>query len=185
MTDFLADDVDKLVKPGNYMKFEQGDNKFRPLDSMITGWVGWKKGADGTNRPVRFRVDQSIPMNTVDDTDSIRPFYAFPVWNYKQEAVQILEITQKGIQKIIKGLARNKDWGSPVGVDGYDITVTREGEGLDTEYSVAPSPHKKLDPGIMQLYKDMHINMQALYTGDDPFNSSEDTLVDDAAKALS
>jgi hypothetical protein len=32
-----------------------------------------------------------------------------------------------------------------------------------------PAPKEKLDPGITQLYKDMNINLEALFTGDDPF----------------
>ena len=178
MTDFLAKDVDKLEKPSNYMKFELGDNKFRALDSMITGWVGWTVNAEGQRRPIRKPADGVFRTDEVEDISKIKPFYAFPVWNYKHEAVQILEVTQKGIQKSIKGLARNSDWGNPTGVEGYDITVTREGEGLDTEYSVAPSPHKKIDTAIMQTYKDMNINLDALYDGKDPFEVSTDDVPD-------
>lgn len=173
MSNFMPNDVDKLEKPSNYFRFEVGANKFRPLDSMITGWEGWKTHPDGSKKPVRFRTDAKIPMDSVDDPHEVKPFFAFPVWNYKHEVIQILEITQKGIQKSIKALVRNKDWGSPVGVDGYDITVTREGEGMDTEYSVAPSPHKKIDEGIMQVYRDMKIRLDALYDGEDPFASTE------------
>lgn len=162
-------DVDKLEKPSRYMKWEQGANKFRPLSSMITGWEGWRTYPDGSKKPVRFRVTDKIPTDAVDNIDEIKPFYAFPVWNYKHEMVQILQITQKGIQKSIKALARNSDWGSPVGVDGYDITVIREGEGKETEYSVSPSPHKKLDPAVVEEYEAMTINLEALYSGDDPF----------------
>lgn len=170
MNDFLSKDVDKLEKPSNYMKLVKGENKFRPLGSMITGWEGWKTGEDGSKKPIRFRTDDKIPMNAVDD-DQLKPFYAFPVYNRSTETIQILEVTQKGIQKAIKALARNEDWGSPVGDEGYDITITREGEGMETEYSVAPSPKKRLEDGIMQTYKDMHIRLEALYDGEDPFAS--------------
>ncbi len=41
----------------------------------------------------------------------------------------------------MKTLFDNEDWGEP---QGYDITVTREGEKLETKYSVQPSLHKEL-----------------------------------------
>jgi hypothetical protein len=90
------------------------------------------------------------------------------VWNYSEEKVQILEITQKGIQKSIRALSKDEDWGSPL---GYDLVVTRSGQKLETEYQVTPKPAKKLDAAIDTAYKDMNIRLEALFDGEDPFNS--------------
>ena len=61
----------------------------------------------------------------------------------------------------------------------------RTGEDLETEYSVIPSPKKKLDPEIAKTFKEMTINLDALYSGENPFEASPkmddpdgDTVVD-------
>jgi hypothetical protein len=102
-----------------------------------------------------------------------------PVWNYKLGVVQILEITQKGIQATLKGLVKNEDWGSPT---GYDITIVREGETMqDTKYEVIPSPPRELSKDIKDEFESMHINLDALYEGLDPFKEEQltDKDIDD------
>ena len=139
------------------MKFEKGDNKFRVLGSAIIGWEWWEDKEDGGRKPIRVRMDQDKP----NDPD-VKHFWAFPVWNYQDERFQILEITQKGIQKSLKTLAQNPKWGDP---KEYDIIVTRTGDGMDTEYQTVPDPKEKLNPNI----KIISINLEALYDGEDPF----------------
>ena len=40
---------------------------------------------------------------------------------------------------------------------------------MDTEYQVNPRPPKKLDPDIAKKFKETFINLEALFSGDDPF----------------
>lgn len=164
---------------GNYARLEDGANTFRPLGSAITGWEGWKTHPDGTRKPVRAKKREEIAPSDVDNLDELKHFWAFPVYNYQTKTVQILEIKQRTIQAAVQALVENEDWGSPVGPDGYDIVITRSGEALETTYSVMPKPKKQLEEGIMQTYEDMHIKLDALFTGDDPFGASEQVDVDD------
>jgi len=150
-----------------YMKFKQGENKFRVLGSMIMGWETWIE-EEGNKKPLRKPMEEPFSTNEVDDPTQIKHFWAFPVWNYQEDRVQILEITQKGIMKSLKALVKDNDWGDP---KKYDIVITREGERLETEYQVNPKPKTKLDEGINRFYKDLEINLDALYKGDDPFAS--------------
>ncbi len=181
MNNFLEDNYEVPQKPGNYMKFVSGENKFRILARPIKGWEYWKTMADGTRKPIRKQMDDKIIMSDVEEgEDSVKHFWAMPVWNYKDERIQILEITQKGIQTSIAGLARSKDWGSPL---EYDILVIKSGQQLLTKYEVHPVPPKKLDEGIIQLFTDMNINLNALYDGEDPFKSDQ-VNVDDIPKDL-
>jgi len=71
--------------------------------------------------------------------------------------------------KAIRNLVNDEDWGDP---KNYDLVVTREGEGLETEYSVNPKPKTELDKGIQVFYKDLNINLEALFDGDDPFSTN-------------
>lgn len=179
--EFLPSGYDVPQKGGNYMKFQEGENRFRVLCSPVIGYEWWEDRTDGSRKPVRVDMDTKIPVSTVDP-DSVKHFWAMCVWNYKEEKVQILEITQKGLQKSIKSLASDEDWGSPI---NYDLVVTKTGQKLDTEYTLQPKPAKKLDEGIKQLFQDMNIDLTALFRGEDPFNSqaSADSVANAAVAA--
>ena len=160
----------------NYMKLKQGENRFRVLSDTITGMEYWKDVEDDQGKikstPVRKRQGEVINIKDlrVDKDGSLempKHFWAFVVWNYDSEKVQILEITQTTIRRPMMKYYANKAWGDP---REYDIVVSKEGEGLKTEYTVMPSPKSKIDEGIKRMAKDMNINLEALFSGGDPFN---------------
>ncbi len=137
-------------KTGNsdFFKFEKGDNKFRILTDAVIGKVGWKD-----NKPFRRAgADAVIDTDEVDvDAKTKRPkineFMAFMVWSYDQSKVMLAEITQASVKKAIVEFAQDEEWGHP---SGYDITVTRTGEGFSSKYSVKPSPAKPLAKDIQK-----------------------------------
>ena len=159
---------------GNYMRLEKGENTFRILSDAITGMEYWKE-VERKRKPVRVREGEKIMMGDLEKDDKgklVMPkhFWAFVVFNRGSEKIQILEITQSTIRRQINALYNNKKWGDP---QEYDITITREGEGFETEYTVMPNPKEELDKGIQRLYKDMKINLEALFSGEDPFATDE------------
>ena len=162
----LPEEYEVPQKLGNYFKFVDGENKFRFLSAPIMGYEWWEDQEDGTRKPVRVPMGVNIPLESVTDPQSIKHFWAMPVWNYKEKRVQILEVTQKGIQKSLRALEKSKDWGSLL---GYDILVTKSGQKLETEYSVNPVPPKPLDKEIAEAFESTTIDLEALYRGDDPF----------------
>lgn len=176
MSDFLPQDYQVPSKSGSYTKLTDGDNRIRILASPIIGWEGWKTQSDGTRKPVRKRMNETISVNEIDNEDRIKHFWAMPVYNYQTEQVEILNITQKGIQKAIQTLVADKDWGSPL---NYDLVINKKGQKLETEYQVMPKPAKVLDEGIERAFRDMDIKLDALYEGGDPFK--KDDFADQAA----
>lgn len=162
MNSFLPKSYEVPSSSDKYMKFKADENRFRILASPIVGWLWWVETGEG-RKPMRVHMNGKVP---VEFAESTKHFWAMPVWNYAVEKVQILEITQSGIQRTIKSLSADEDWGSPV---EYDLVVKRTGDGMETKYQVTPKPKKVLDSGIVQLYTDMHINLDALYEGKDPF----------------
>jgi hypothetical protein len=88
------------------------------------------------------------------------------VYNYDEERIQILEIPQAGLRQELLTLAKDEEWGDP---RKYDLKIVRNGEGLETSYAMTPSPHKKRSDEINAAVKAMKINLEALFTGDDPF----------------
>lgn len=166
MTDFLPTDYKVPSSSDKYMKFVKGDNRFRILTSPILGYEIWKD--DGDKRvPIRTRMSVPFTTEQAPDPEDIKHFWAMVVYNYANKTVQILEITQKGIQKTLKALAQDEDWGSPV--QKYDIVVTKAGDGMETKYEVLPKPATKMDDGIIELFNTMKINLNALYDGKDPY----------------
>ena len=88
------------------------------------------------------------------------------VFDYADNQVKILEITQQTIQKTIQDLAANEDWGSP---SEYDIKITRKGQEKQTEYTVMPSPKKPLTEEIKKAALDKPVNLDTLFKNGDPF----------------
>src|SRR3990167_2681636 len=170
--EFLPQDYDIPTGEGNYMKLEDGENKFRVLQNPILGyelWIGKK--------PKRYAMDQPIPIEEADSADidersgESRPpkhFWAMVVYNYGLKRVQILELTQKKILRTIKGLYKSKDWGSPL---GYDINIIKSGKSFYTTYEIIPSPPKELDSDVKEVWEKVKgkVKIEALYSGGDPF----------------
>jgi len=162
----------KVPSNNNYFRLKQGDNNFRILSSAIIGYEYWT--AD--NKPVRLK---SKPKTTPKDIRiekngkpaSIKHFWAFAVWNYEEERAQIMELTQSSIQNAIKALVDNKKWGDP---KGYDITITKSGEGLATEYNIMPNPHTPITEAMTKAIEEKPVNLDKLFDGEDPFGGSQE-----------
>lgn len=165
--DFFPEADYKLPETSNYMKFKEGENNFRVLSSAVVGYEYWSVD----NKPVRSKeAPDETPFDIKREKDGscrINHFWAFVVYNYEAQKIQILEITQKGIMQYIQGLVKNPRWGNP---KGYDLCVTRTGAGFDTEYTTTAIPHSEIDPEITKRYEAMSIDLQALFKGEDPFS---------------
>ena len=153
----------ELPESNSFMKFAQGKNKFRILSSLVTGYEYWT--AD--KKCVRSRTEfTETPGIAVDENgkSKVSHFWVLAVYNYATEFIQQLEITQKGIQKYILGLVNDEDWGNP---KGYDIVVTREGEGMATKYTVAANPHKEMPAEILADYAKANIDLESIFDEND------------------
>jgi hypothetical protein len=171
--DFFANAPTNYEVPkgdSKYMKFEQGDNKFRILEKPIFGWEGWEAGSDGKDTAKRFKYDAKPVDLRPFRNQRLNHFWAMPVWNYKSQAVEVLQITQKSILGAIESLCRNEDWGSPL---TYNLTVNKTGTTKeDTKYQVSPAPHKAVAQEVVDAFakvKAAGFDITALYDGGDPF----------------
>lgn len=164
MSDFLPADYEVPAAEGNYFKFKKGTNTFRVMGSAIVGYEYWNT----SNKPVRAKkMWDAIPSDARLEDGQFKPkhFWAFVVFNYDAKRVQIMEVTQKSIMSAMEALVHNPKWGDP---KGYDITVTRTGDGLDTEYSVMPEPHSPAPDTSVPT-----IRLEALFDGSDPFSPEQ------------
>jgi hypothetical protein len=162
-----AASVPKASSSG-YMKFDkEGTFKFRILSAPITGFVYWTVDKE----PIRSKDYPKVISDKIKPGEKIKYFWAFVVWNFQAEEVQILELTQSTIIEPLQELISNEEWGDPT---GYSISVTRKGMSFsDTEYSVVPSPAQPTPANVLQAYKDKPINLDALYAGNNPFEAAD------------
>lgn len=163
----------KQPDTSNYMKFQEGKNKFRILGSAVVGMEYWKE-----SKPIRKHMGEKINIGELEEDENGElkmplHFWAFPVYNYSAERIQILEIKQKTIQSAMKALVEDEDWGDP---KGYDITVNQIKASGKTSYSVTPSPSKDLDKTVLGEFQSMPLNLEALFEGKDPFQLNTEVL---------
>jgi len=171
--DFLPERYKVPQNSSKYLRFVVGENRFRILASPVIGWEAWVV-EDGKDKPVRFRINDKPSDLRGFKNERLAHFWAMPVWNVKEETIQILEITQSGIQGKIENLVADDDWGSPL---NYDLKVIRTGEKLDTEYEVNPAPKSEPSNKARELFASTKINLDKLFTNDNPFG--EESLEDE------
>jgi len=163
--DFLPKNYEAPKSEGNYMKLKKGANPIRILGPAITGFEYW----NAANKPVRSPEGWDMAPLDMREGERVKHFWAFPVWNYEVEKVQILQLTQKSIQGAIQAYVDNKKWGDPT---KYDLVITRVGDGLETEYTTIAEPHSEAPKADIS-----GINLNALFKGEDPFTSKTDAGV--------
>lgn len=169
MNNYLPEGYEVPKTGGNYMKFKQGANKFRILSAPVMGWEYWTEDS----KPVRAKERwNTIPVNARLPWNP-KHFWALIVWSFDDKAIQVLQITQSTILSALQDLIQNEEWGDP---RQYSITITKKGEKLDTEYSVMPSQMKETPKEILDLYKEKNPNLEALFTGGDPFGTEKSEI---------
>ena len=169
----LPTDTRGKAAGSSYFKAEQGQNKMMIVGPVVTGYQYWTK--DGVKRsPEVFEEPlEGVRMEEVKDTDGNvvgeepekQQFYwALPLYNFKTEAFELAQFTQKGIREELLSLQNNEDWGDPVG--NYTITIDKTGERFKTKYKVNANPvkddkAKAVLAEIMEKYKASPIDVSA------------------------
>ena len=123
----LLDDIEiSASSESSYMKFEKGENRFRLLNTPTLGYIYWEG-----NNPIKI-----AKASEAADGAEPKVFWSCVVWNNGRP--RILEITQSTVQKALKAYDENKDWGN---LTQYDVIVKKDGEGMETAYTVMACPH--------------------------------------------
>lgn len=122
-----------------------------------------------------YRVAQREAQKNIDEKDKkAKHFWAMTVWNYNTNAIEILELVQAKMQKSIRDTSKEPEWGNPV--NRYDFVITKSGRDMSTEYSMTAIPPSTTAPEITKAYKEKPINLNALFSGGNPF---EEATVDE------
>ena len=141
--------------------------------TAVQGWVGWKDVINENGQEVRAgsRVglkDKALLYRQGYRDNQIKFFWALVVYNRDLDTIQCWEITQVKVRSQLTNLLENKKWGI---LNRYDITVSREGEGYDTEYTLTalPDPEGGLRtcPIAEQALEESTIDLRQLFVGGD------------------
>lgn len=171
MADFLPPGYKTPERGGNYFKPKEAESRVRVLQPPILGFLAWTKPSTDKphGQPVRRKLDDFQDVSNLDEKKGSKHFWAFAVWNYHANRVQVWEITQATIQSAIEALTYAKDWGDP---RRYDLVIKRSGEGLNTQYQVLPAPPKRMTSEINGAWQDLKLggfDIARLYGNGDPF----------------
>jgi hypothetical protein len=161
----------KIPSTSQFAKLQEGKNKFRVLSDIVVGWEGWKDKKPFRHEGQVCRIKQEDVDINQNGQPNINYFWAMAVWNYKEDRVQILEITQKTIMNPLFDLEQNEDWGD---LKNYDIEINKKKEGDKTSYTVLGIPPKPLNDEIKTAYDEAKIDLNKLFDGDYPID--EDTI---------
>jgi len=170
--------IPKSSDGGKYTKFEQGKNRIRILSSPLMGYEYWTEPTEEKPKGVPIRSLNpfvGIPEDAKLDKlgrFSQKYFWAMKVYNYNTSQVEILQITQKTILNVILEYSNDEDYGDP---RTYDITISRKGEKMESEYTTTVSPPKEAIEQVTDADLATPVNLQALLTGSNPF----DTVVEE------
>jgi len=134
-----------------FQRLEPGENRFRVLAAPTTGYVVWED-----RKPTRYKAMSDVPAGA----DDVKHFWFVPVW--MNDSVKFLEMAQKTVIKELAFFDANEDWGD---LTDYDVIVHREGEGMETQYRIAPVPKKPLSKAA----KDAWANMKDHYRPEELF----------------
>jgi hypothetical protein len=170
----LSADFTEPVRYGDYTKLEEGENTLRILSEGVIGCEYWTKVFDPetnslNNKPVRRPVEEATTLDTLEWSY----FYAFFVWNYKAQKIQIFSTSKRGVIKGLLQLSKNPKWGI---LTEFDICINKIKTSLtdimSVEYSVTPEPKTVLSEEIINKWQASGFNRNALlllFAGQDPF----------------
>jgi hypothetical protein len=175
---------------GGYLSLSKlpdgGSVRFALLsDEPLEFYESW--GSDGSaNKPFRFDFEPTYEDVVAEmgeftpregrggpGTADVKFAIAVPVYNYESGKVQVLQITQKSILKEIDQISQMEDYENLL---EWDITISKKGSGLLTEYTVRPVPRKKgsqehIDAAWLEA-KSEGFDISRLLTGGNPFKAA-------------
>ena len=128
-----------------------------------------------TREDLNERADEEGIRLTGDEKP--RPFYAYFIWNYEEECVQVFQFSQAGlIDPIIANLSEEEIGAEPW---AFDFKISTNGlSGMDKRYNVACVPGKRRQEKVAKQVDEAFdkvmeegADLSNLLVGADPFKS--------------
>ena len=162
----------KESSKSNYFKIKEDAQAFRILTSPIIGYEYFREDKDWKVKPVRQRTPFNWTPADSTKWQAPKEFRAFVVRNHTEEKIQIMEVTQQTLKKIIRDYSESSDWWDP---KQYDMEISRTGKGTETKYSLMALPKSRFesdDKWNEAIEQAKEINLEALFEWWDPFDTN-------------
>ena len=189
---FLSEKASSAVAAGsgggdlNPSKIQSGSSvRFALLDdNPLEFFEIWGEASDGSVKPFRFRdeptpddvqaefgSDYSRRLNREGSAPEPAKFaIAVPVFNHDAGSVQVLQVSQKSINREFDSISQMDDYSNLL---EWDFVLGKEGNGLNTEYSLRAVPRKKgSQDGVNAAWeeaKSSGFDISRLLSGGNPF----------------
>jgi len=174
------------TQPSQFVKFDFDKlTRIRILDEGVAGFEAWTQAE---NKPIRLpmndlgkmegqfpvpvkkktKTDPVTKIVTETNEDKISIFWAFTVWNYDLEQIQVWSFTQAGIRKAIANYRQDPDYSD---ILAYDFKVTKKKTGeknTDVEYSILAGKESELPEAVTEAMFDIDVDLNRLFTGEYP-----------------
>lgn len=177
----LSSSYREPTQPSQFLKFEiDKTTRIRILDEGIAGFEAWTQAE---NKPIRLPMNEQgqpegqfdVPIKKKKDKDGketnqdkISVFWAFTVWNYELEEIQVWSFTQAGIKKAITNYRQDADYSNLL---SYDLKITKKKTGslpTDVEYAVLAGKESKLPETVTEILFDIDVDLNRLFTNEYP-----------------
>ena len=189
---FLSEKASSAVAAGsgggylNPSKIQSGTSvRFALLEETpLEFFEVWGEAQDGSVKPFRF-TDEPTPedIETEFGSDYSRRLnrdgtapepakfaIAVPVYNHDAGSVQVLQISQKSINRELDSISQMEDYANLL---EWNFVLSKEGNGLNTEYSLRAVPRKKGSNDVLQeAWEEAQsggFDIGRLLTGGNPF----------------
>jgi len=178
--------ISDYLKIGNKESYDiRIVGSFTDPRSGVQGWEAWKdtvneQGAD-VRVPERVGLKDKAMLSRKGYPDKeIKFFWALAVYNRSIDRIQCWQINQVTIRRQLETLLKHRAWGVP---NRYDINVSREGEGFDTEYTLNALPADdggglRTCPIAEQALEESTIDLRQLFVGGDIMTPLEEKASD-------
>lgn len=131
------------------------------------------------NKPIRWRMEESVPPQAANVEEKPRPFAALGVWHYEEGAAKIWMCSTKSVLLDLVNIIEIE--GHPF---EYDIQVIRKGAGMSTRYFIKVvnrAPAEEVVQAAAKHYADT-VDLTKLFTGANPFGQATNTLTNGTAE---
>lgn len=167
--------ISDYLKIGNKESYDiRVVGSFSDPRTGVQGWEAWKDTVNEEGKAVRVpeRVgikDKAVLFRKGFPDREIKFFWALAVYNRSIDRIQCWQINQVTIRRQLETLLKHRAWGVP---NRYDINVSREGEGFDTEYTLNALPADdggglRTCPIAEQALEESTIDLRQLFVGGD------------------
>ena len=155
-------------------------------DQPLEFFECWGESSEGGVKPFRFSDDPS-PEDIEEEMgpefsrrlnregtapEKVKFAIAVPVYNYESSSVQIMQLSQKSLQNELDDISQMEDYANLL---EWDFVLGKEGNGLETRYSLRPVPRKKgTQDSIESAWTDARaagFDIGRLLTGENPFKA--------------